>query len=400
MERATIEEVMQMMLKEIPHGIAEELSLLDALGCELAEDLLSPVDQPPFPRSPLDGYAVRAEDLKGASEECPAVLTVIDEVMAGGYSNAVLKEKTAVRIMTGAPVPAGADCIVRQEDTDYGEDEVSIYVEHRAFENYCFQGEDFKKGDCLVEKGTPLDSIAIGIAASMGRDKVLAYRKPKVAVFATGDELVEPGQPLLPGKIYNSNLYVLVSRLMELGIRPVMMQAVEDNETVMGEKIKTAASKADLIITTGGVSVGKKDIMHGALEGIGARRLFWGIRMKPGMPTLCSVYENTLVISLSGNPFGAVANMEVLVRPVLARLSHQDALIPKVEEGIMEDAFLKESRVRRMVRGVIADGKVTLPKGLHSSGVLGSMMGCNCLIDVPAGTKKLEPGDRVSVILC
>ena len=118
------------------------------------------------------------------------------------------------------------------------------------------------------------------------------------------------------------------------------------------------------------------------------------------MPTLCSVYENTLVISLSGNPFGAVVNMEVLVRPVLARLSHQDALIPKVEEGIMEDAFPKESRVRRMVRGVIADGRVTLPKGLHSSGVLGSMMGCNCLIDVPAGTKKLEPGDRVSVILC
>ena len=400
MERATIEEVMQLMLKEIPHGIAEEVSLLDALGCELAEDLLSPMDQPPFPRSPLDGYAVRAEDLKGASKECPVILTVIDEVMAGGCTDVVLKEKTAVRIMTGAPVPKGADCVVRQEDTDYGEDKVSIYVEHHAFENYCFQGEDFRKGDCLVEKGTVLDSIAIGVAASMGRNRVRVYRKPRVAVFATGDELVEPGQPLLPGKIYNSNLYVLVSRLMELGIRPVLMQAVEDKEAVMGDRIKNAASQADLIITTGGVSVGKKDIMHGALEGIGARRLFWGIRMKPGMPTLCSVYENTLVISLSGNPFGAVVNMEVLVRPVLARLSHQDALIPKVEEGIMEDTFPKESRVRRMVRGVIADGRVTLPKGLHSSGVLGSMMGCNCLIDVPAGTKKLEPGDRVSVILC
>ena len=140
--------------------------------------------------------------------------------------------------------------------------------------------------------------------------------------------------------------------------------------------------------------------MHGAMNGIGARRLFWGIRMKPGMPTLCSVYRNTMVISLSGNPFGAVANMEVLVRPVLAKLCHMEALKPQVEQGIMEDSFLKESRVRRMVRGVIKDGKVTLPKGLHSSGVLGSMVGCNCLIDIPAGTKELRPGDPVSVIRC
>lgn len=400
MERATIEEVMGLMLQEIPHGIEEEVSLLDALGCELAEDLLSPMDQPPFPRSPLDGYAVRSEDIKRASKECPVILNVINEVMAGSYTDTVIKEKTAVRIMTGAPIPSGADCIVRQEDTDYGEEQVKVFVEHHAYENYCFQGEDFKQGDCLAERGTAMDSIAIGIAASMGRERVLVYRKPRVAVFATGDELVEPGNPLLPGKIYNSNLYVLASRLMELGIRPVMMQAVKDDEEVMGKMIQTAAAEADLIITTGGVSVGKKDIMHGALNGIGARRLFWGIRMKPGMPTLCSVYDNTLIISLSGNPFGAVVNMEVLVRPVLAKLSHQDALIPKVEEGIMADSFLKESRVRRMVRGVIDGGKVTLPKGLHSSGVLGSMMRCNCLIDIPAGTKKLVPGDKVSVILC
>lgn len=400
MERATIEEVLSLMLKELPDGIPERTGLMEALGCELAEDLLAPMDQPPFPRSPLDGYAVRSEDLSGASAEKPAVLRVTEEVMAGGNALNAVGAGEAVRIMTGAPIPSGADCIVRQEDTDYGEELVKIYTEHRPYQNYCFQGEDFKKGDCLVEKGTVMDAITIGVAASMGRDSVLVYRKPRVAVFATGDELTEPGKELLPGKIYNSNLYVLAARLKELGIDPVMMRAVEDDESVMGETVKAASGMADLIITTGGVSVGKKDIMHGAMNGIGARRLFWGIRMKPGMPTLCSVYRNTMVISLSGNPFGAVANMEVLVRPVLAKLCHMEALKPQVEQGIMEDSFLKESRVRRMVRGVIKDGKVTLPKGLHSSGVLGSMVGCNCLIDIPAGTKALRPGDPVSVIRC
>lgn len=398
-DRITVEEGLERIFAEIPHGIPEETALLDAMGCVLEEDLLASADQPPFPRSPLDGYAVRAEDLKGATAERPAVLTVVAEEMAGHRTHRKVGKGEAVRIMTGAPIPAGADCVVKQEDTDYGEDWVQIFTPLAPYENYCFQGEDFRKGDCLVRKGTEMNCAAVAAAAGMGRDRVLVCRRPRVAVLTTGDELTEPGRPLPDGGIYNMNLYLVTARLKELGLDPVTAEQAGDSEEGVAERIRKAAETADLIITTGGVSVGKKDIMHGALRLLGARRLFWKLQMKPGMPTLCAVWKNTLILGLSGNPFGVAVGMEMLVRPVLARLWKKDGLLAEAVEGILENGFEKENRVRRMVRAVYDRGTVRVPDGCHSSGAISSMVGCNCLIDVLPGTEGLDKGSRVRVIL-
>lgn len=298
----------------------ESISLWDAAGRVLAEDVFAGHDQPPFPRSPLDGYAVQSRDIEGASKESPVRLRVIDGVDAGHVSAKCVSRGTAIRIMTGAPIPEGADCVIGQEDTDYGEENVEIFEEVRAYENYCYAGEDYRAGARILSKDTVLGSAEAGILASLGREEVLVYRRPGVSVLTTGDELVLPGEALGPGKIYDSNLYTLVTRLMSLGMDVIQKGRSGDEPGEAAEWIREAAQVSDIIITTGGVSVGRKDIMHEVLKLLGCERIFWRIAVKPGMPTLCASYQGTLLVCLSGNPFGAAVNLELLVRPVLCKL--------------------------------------------------------------------------------
>lgn len=377
----------------------ESVPLFQAIGRILAEDLAAPMDQPPFDRSPIDGYAVRSADIRGASQDHPVSLQVVGQVLAGEYPTFGVKPGTAVRIMTGAPIPTGADCTIRQEDTDYGEETVRIGKPAAVHENICDQGEDFKQGTCLLYEGEKLDAVRIGIAASMGYAHIPVYRKPKIALITTGDEVVLPGTPLEPGKIYNSNLYVVGCRLRELGNEPYLIRAVKDSAKEMRDAMELACQEADVIITTGGVSVGKKDILHDALTLLGARRLFWKIDSKPGSPVIGSVYGQTLIVSLSGNPFGALANLELLVRPVIAHISGDESWRPKHAMAVMTEPFEKASPGRRFVRACCCQGSVSLPQGLHASGVLGSMKGCNCFIDIEAGNQGLKPGDEVNIIL-
>ncbi|MEZ3486956.1 MAG: molybdopterin molybdotransferase MoeA [Lachnospiraceae bacterium] len=377
----------------------ESISLWDACGRVLSEDVSAGHDQPPFPRSPLDGYAVRSQDIEGASKESPAELTVIDEVDAGHVSGKCVSRGTAIRIMTGAPVPEGADCIVGQEDTDYGEETVEIYEEIGAYQNYCHAGEDYKAGTRILAKDMVLGSVEAGILASLGREKLQVYRRPRIAVLTTGDETVLPGDALGPGKIYDSNLYTLVTRLISLGMDVVSRDRLGDDLAAAAEWIRLAAQKADLIVTTGGVSVGKKDIMHEVLKLLGCERIFWRIAVKPGMPTLCAQYQGTLLICLSGNPFGAAVNLELLVRPLLAKLTGRKDLELKKVTAVAESTFPKKSGVTRYVRAYYEDGKVRIPEGSNASGILSSMCGCNCLIEIPAGTLRVDRGDEVWVIL-
>ncbi|MCI8795535.1 MAG: molybdopterin molybdotransferase MoeA [Dorea sp.] len=378
---------------------AEFISLWDAVNRVLAEDIYAGRDQPPFPRSPLDGYALRSSDIKGASKERPATLTVIDEVDAGYVSKYCVEEGTTVRIMTGAPIPDGADCIVGQEDTDYGEETVEIYEEIQAYENYCYAGEDYKAGTKILEKDTLLGHIEVGILASLGLEEVRVYRKPRVSVLTTGDETILPGEALGPGKIYDSNLYTLATRLTSLGIDVIRGDHVDDDSDAAAKWIKTNAGETDIIITTGGVSVGKKDIMHEALELLGCERIFWKVLIKPGMPTLCARYRDTLLICLSGNPFGAAVNLELLVRPVLAKQTGRKDLELKRVSAAAENGFPKRSGVTRYVRAYYEDGRVRIPEGSNASGILSSMRGCNCLMEIPAGTVSVDRGDRVWVVL-
>lgn len=396
----SVEETVRLLQEQVKRIEKKEtISLLDGLGRILAEDEISMMDQPPFPRSPLDGYAIRAEDSTGASKEQPVTLDVIGEVCAGEFFEHRLKEGQAVRIMTGAPIPDGANTVIRQENTDYGERKVRIYESLTPWSNYCPRGEDYKKGDVLLSRGTRLDSFSIGILASLGIHKIKVYEKPKIGMISTGDELLLPGTSLGPGKIYDSNLYLLGTRLKELGAEPVFLLHSADDPQGLSELIREKSKEVQMIVTTGGVSVGKKDILHEVIKILPARKLFWKVAVKPGSPTLAAMYENTLLLCLSGNPFGALVNFELLARPVIGALTGDSHWMMKKSKGKMANSFLKKSKGRRMVRGYYEDGQVRIPEKKHASGILSTMAGCNCLIDIEPGNNGLQAGDEVWIYL-
>ena len=400
MERILLEQAEKLLLSEAGKITdTEEIPLWDAAGRVLSENISATLDQPPFPRLPLDGYAVRSGDIAGVSSENPAFLRVIDEVTAGHWCDKAVTPGTAVRIMTGAPIPDGADCVVMQEYTNYGEDVVEIYKPVQAWKNYCFQGEDYRAGDRILAEGTVLGAIETGILASLGRCSVPVYRIPTVLVITTGDEIVPPGSPLLPGKIYDSNLYAVVTRLRQWGMKVLFSGAQDDDAEQVAEKIRSMAGQADLIITTGGVSVGKKDILHDVLKILGCKRLFWGVAVKPGMPTIGALYQDKMMICLSGNPYGAAVNLELMARPVLAKMSRRyDLQITRLNAVIDHDYF-KKCPVVRYVRAFYRDGHVCAANGSNASGIISNLSGCNCLIEIPAGTSEVRRGDQVSVVL-
>lgn len=378
-----------------PMKETETIPLLKAIGRMIAQDGKALEDQPPFPRAPLDGYAVRGIDTTGAEKENSKTFTVIGKVCAGSVFKGEVKEREAVRIMTGAPIPKGADTVIRQEDTDYGEEEVKIFSSSKAYENYCPQGEDYRAGQTLIKNGSKILGAQAAILASLGIAEVEVYQRAKIAVISTGDEVMQPGKELESGKIYDSNLHYICARLIELGIEPMVSCHCSDDTVQMAEMIKRIAPKADLIITTGGVSVGEKDIMHEVLTFLNAKKLFWQVDIKPGAPTLAADYLNTLIICLSGNPYGAAANFELLVRPVIGKLTGDCAWIVKKKKAVLQNNFFKRSGVRRFLRGWEDSGKVWVVTGNQSSGALASMLNSNCLIEISKNREGARKGDQV-----
>lgn len=400
MERIGLEEAVERLIGvSAPIEETRQLALEDGLGRVLAQEYRAAFPQPPFNRSPLDGYALRAKDTAGASKDRPAVLKVIDKIMAGRVSEKTVLPGTAVRLMTGAPVPEGADCVVRQEDTDYGETCVRVYRELRVHENMVDAGEDYQAGTVLMEKGERIDAVAAGILAGAGIGEVKVYRRLRVALFTTGDEVAAPGESCEAGKIYDSNRYLLWGRLKELGIEPVCWEHIGDEAEMAAERIAALISEVDMVLTTGGVSVGEKDIMHDVVSILNGDRLFWRVALKPGSPVLAFRFQGKPVICLSGNPFGAFVTLEMLVRPVLAHMTREPRLAPVRRQARVKGGFHKRSNVRRFIRGSFMDGCVVLPEEGHASGVLFSMKGCNCLVDIPAGNEGLADGDEVVVWL-
>lgn len=393
-----IEEAQAMLTEQVRKiEQTERVPLADALGRVLAEDVTAERDQPPFPRSPLDGYAVRAADVAGASKENPAVLHVIGRIYAGYVFDGIVGEGQAVRLMTGAPIPEGADAIIRQEDTFAENDTVQIYVSSEPYQNYCFQGEDYKAGTVLLPKDSRLDAGKITVLSSLGKTEAVVYRKPSVAVISTGDEVLVPGQPWSPGKIYDSNRAYICARLTEAGNPPVISMHAADEARKVADEIRKAAQQADFVITTGGVSVGEKDILHDVVKLLDAEQLFWKVRIKPGSPTLAFVCEGTLVLCLSGNPFGAIANFELLARPVLAALTGQKDWLLPVENAVLQNDFRKPAGARRFLRGCLENGKVYINGKMQSSGAIASMVECNCLVEIRPDMAGAMAGETVQV---
>ena len=395
--RISLEQALNILMDHVTHEKTERKTLEDCLGLVLSEDVYALLDMPPFSRSAQDGYALCSKDSIGATGENPVKLKVTGKIYAGDHLDVQVRPGEAVRIMTGAMVPAGADCVLRQEDTDEGEDVVQIYKEVEPGCSICFKGEEYKKGHTLLHAGTKIDAAALAVASGNGIMELPVYRRVKAAVVSSGSEVVEPGTPLTPGKIYNTNTVYMKARLHQLGAQVMISRTVGDELEIMEEALKEAANQAELVITTGGVSVGQKDLTEEALLSIGAEILFHGIAIKPGMPTLAAEKDGVLFIGLSGNPFSAAIPFEMFVREILSLKMGDPDLKLRRETLTAVTGFSKNSRRRRFLRGKAEGKEVWLPDQ-QANGQMRSMVGCNCLIEIPAGSGPVKAGDKVEVL--
>lgn len=397
-----LEEAQQLLQEYAGTTGVEEISIVDALGRTAAEDIVTGFPLPPFNRSPLDGYALIAADTAGAGDDSPVGLRVVQTVYAGDVPAGPLAPGEAAAVTTGAPLPEGSDAVIRFEDTRREGDTVFVSSVLRSRENFVPAGEDVPAGEKILSKGVNITPAAVGLLASLGRERVKVYKRPRVTVFSTGSELLELGRELAPGKIYNSNLYSLSAQVREAGGEAVRGRAVFDDKDAIAEAMRRTLEESDMIVTSGGVSVGDKDYVKEAMVLSGAQMLFWRVRMKPGSPAACAQKNGKLIMGLSGNPSAAMITFTLLVRPVLQAMGGRTGgALPEVT-AFMEAPFAKSSGQRRMLRAVLRwkDGAYhAVPAGLQSPGALRSMLLCNALVDIPAGHGPLETGDKVRALL-
>lgn len=398
MVRITLEEAQKLIFQQEYAVEAMRRPVTECTGSVLAENLVSGMMQPPFARSAMDGYALRQEDVRKADREHPAILQVVYKTCAGDRPGRNIQPGECVRIMTGAMIPEGADCVIRQEDTDYGEETVQIYTAAVLQQNCCQAGEDFQAGEVLAKAGETVDAYTVAAAVASGKKELSVRRRLRAALVTTGEELCETGSVLQPGQIYNSNQAYLRVRLMQEGCDVVYCKMTGDDRESIARAVQEAADKADFVITTGGVSVGQKDQLPHVMDALGARILFRGIAVKPGMPTMCSVLGKTPVLSLSGNPYSAFSVFELLIRPLTAGLLGADGYDYIRIHTTASSDFLKESRGRRLLRGYYDGTAVALSKK-QQNGQLTGGIGCNCLVDVPAGSGPVYAGTPVEIIL-
>ncbi|MEZ4599416.1 MAG: molybdopterin molybdotransferase MoeA [Syntrophotaleaceae bacterium] len=380
----------------------EVIPVVDAFERILAEDIEAGFPLPPFCRSPLDGYALRAEDTVQADKNRPVTLRMVQSVFAGGMATRPLLPGEVMAITTGAPLPEGSDCIIKFEDVICEGDAVIIGSRLRSGENVVPQGEDVARGERVLGKGANITPAVVGLLASLGIEKVQVFRKPKVAVISIGDELLEMGQTLSPGKIFNSNLYSLSMQVAEAGGRACPDETVPDDTTAIARSLDRALAEHDLVVTTGGASVGCRDLVRDAIVLSGANILFWKVGMKPGTPAVCGEKNGKLIVGLSGNPSAAMITFLLLVRPIIRVMGgKKSGRLPEVS-AVMDQPFKKGSNQRRLLRAVVEwkNGRYhAIPAGIQSPGALKSMVFSNALIDIPAGHTPLEIGEEVKALL-
>jgi molybdopterin molybdotransferase len=400
-EGLTVEEAQNEILRVATRLGAETVSTVEGAGRVLMEPIVSTRRHPPADCSAMDGYAVLQADLVAASSSAPVTLPVVFEVPAGGHAPRALAAGQAARIFTGAPLPEGADSVVRQEDTTASGREVSIRVAPSARENVRDGGEDFEIGDRLIEEGVVLGPSHLGVLASVGRSVVSVVQRPDVAILSGGDELVEPDRPADGGRIVSSNSYTLAAQCREVGAHPIYLGIAEDTPASIEDRLR-AGLRADVIVSSAGVSVGDHDHVRDVLEKIGCKLLFWGVKMKPGFPLAFGVIESTgtLVFGLPGNPVSTAVTFEEFVRPALRKMQgHRSVHRPTIMATLAEPLRKKAGRLH-FVRVALArrgDEVVATPTGNQSSGVLTSMIRGQGLAIFPLEVEALEAGTRVCV---
>ncbi|MEM1672393.1 MAG: molybdopterin molybdotransferase MoeA [Archaeoglobaceae archaeon] len=376
----------------------EEVDIYNCAGRVLAEDVFASFDLPQFDRSAMDGYAVLAEDTFGASEANPILLKLIGEVRVGEAPTLEVKSGSAVRVFTGSAIPKGANAVVMLEFTKLSGDYVEVFRSVPPFKNVSRAGEDVKKGELVLKKGELLQPQDAGILASLGFKRVKVYKKPRVAVISTGNELVELGEKLEEAKIYNSNNPMICNAIKELGFEVVSLGIARDEAKQIENKLFEAL-KFDMAIFTGGTSVGAHDLVPEVVAKHG-EILFHGVAMKPGMPTAFGIVSGKPIFMLPGSPSACLLAFETFVVPALYRMMNVRVLERKgaIKKGILQSRVPSEIGVRSYVRVRWDSGKV-YPVRISGSSILSSLVKANALLLVPENLEGYEAGEEVEVRL-
>ncbi|CAG9611291.1 Molybdopterin molybdenumtransferase [Bacillus rhizoplanae] len=394
------------VMKYARYGETERVPLTESYGRILGEDVVADHDVPHFDRSPYDGFAIRAEDTKKASQEQPVEFEVVGEIGAGFVFTEEVKTFQAVRIMTGAAIPTGCDAVVMLELTEGFQKNGKTYMKlKRPFQsgdNISFKGEDVKQHDVLVEKGTVINPGVAALLATFGYSTVAVIRRPVVGVVTTGSELLEVHEPLEPGKIRNSNSYMIAAQIMRAGGTVRYYGQFADDFDTCYEMVKKTMEEVDLLITTGGVSVGDYDYLPAIYEKLGAHVLFNKVAMRPGSVTTVAEVNGKLLFGLSGNPSACYVGFELFVRPIVQTFLHRKQPHMYRGDAILMKGFPKANPFTRFVRGKveIVNGQLqAVPVGLDKSSAVSSLADANAFIVLPGGTRGFEAGMTVTVFL-
>ncbi len=402
MKKCDHREAMEMLIENtVPVDIS--FAGLDNMYARiLAEDMIAKENVPAFARSPYDGYAFRACDTLKASKEEPVTLKVIESIRAGQVAGNEVVQNTAIRLMTGAPIPRGADSVCKYEDTVFTQQEVQISRAYSCGENVVAVGEDIKKGSTLAKAGERIDVGIIGTAASLGIKNIRVYRKPLAGIISTGDELVSADEELQCGRIRNSNSHTIAAALGQMGIDSIYLGHAKDDLSEIENLITKGEDSCDVIISTGGVSVGDYDLVPGAMEKKGYRILAEGVKIKPGMACAYGIKDGRLMLGLSGNPASSLTNLRCICAPALRKLTGLGAYRHRIIKLALAEDFKKESRGVRFVRGRadFEDGKVVLriPED-QGNIVISSVIGCNAYGIIPGDRIPLSAGQMIDGFL-
>ena len=400
----TVPEAVAEIIRDVSARGAETVPLLDALGRVLASDAIAPYTLPQWDNSAMDGYAVRAADIAEASAEHPVVLPVLETIAAGAFASRGVAAGEAMRIMTGAPIPQGADTVVRVEDTDGGIDRVSIRNARDSRKNIRPLGEDFRKGSVVIAAETPLAAAQLGVLASLGYANVDVHRRPVVAIAGSGDELVDLDRfdEVVAGtKIVASNRYTLDALVRQAGGIPRHLGNAADTPASLRAVLEQSRG-CDLLVTSAGASVGEFDYTRQVLESLGADLRFWRVRMRPGAPLGFGTLEGMPWIGLPGNPVSAMVTFELFARPVIRRMLGHSRLFRRPVPAVLEEPVSIGAKLMHFLRAVTRardDGtlgvRLTGPQG---SGILTSMSQANALLVVPEDRSRVEAGERLNVL--
>jgi len=398
----SVEKALEVIISNISVKVqSEKTDIFNCYGRTLFNDIQSEFNVPPKDNSAMDGYAVLTDDIKQATPGSPVSLKIIDEIQAGyEFKGEKLQSGNAIRIMTGAPIPEGADSVIQFEETEESGDIVKIFKSTVKYENIRFAGEDIKKGNTILKKGTRIDSAEVGLLSSLNMNEISVYVKPKVGIISTGDELAEPGFADT-GKIINSNAYVIYSEVKKYGGEPFYEGIVKDNYDDVKKKFLKLMDN-DIIISSGGVSMGRYDFIPDVLKEIGIDIKINKVLMKPGKPVIFGTAGEKVFFGLPGNPVSVMVSFLQFVRPAILKMIGNNKISKPLLKAKAKEEIIKKPGRKHFIRGIftIENGNLSVSTtGPQGSGILTSMSSANCLIIIPEEVEVVKIGEYVDIQL-